>query len=67
MAIFVILGILGLIIQASAYDNVDAAIVGRLFYGFAAGTFFCMAPKIIQENTLQENFERRWSVLINFS
>lgn len=67
MAIFVALAILGLIIQAFAFENINAAIVGRLFYGFAAGVFFCMAPKIIQENTLQENFERRWSVLINLS
>lgn len=67
MAIFVALAILGLTIQAFAYKNINAIIIGRILYGIAAGVFFVMAPKIIQENTLQENFEKNWSPFINIS
>jgi MFS family permease len=52
MIVFVFIAILGLIVQTYAYEKIEAAIIGRAMYGFAAGVFYCMVPKIIQENTL---------------
>jgi len=52
MLIFSCIAILGLIIQSMSFDSIDGIIVGRLMYGFSAGILFCMAPKIIQENTI---------------
>ena len=65
MALFSAIAILGLTIQTFAYNSINAAIVGRGIFGISAGVFFVMAPKIIQENTVKEDFETRWSPFIN--